>query len=641
MVRRNATDRLMPDLLRPPERDRLISYLERQLLRPVTLGGTAFAALRETPSPLPGAESCRTAEAAAALELLALPGPRACWSGLVKPLERFLRAMGEGGLLLDRTATPGCVIDSIDPQDFRVLTGSHEFTGDLSRGVVRQEARGRAGAREFHHSGDLVEFRTGRRLHHFTVREGILRFGLVPQPDGVVLFHESELRAPIGLLGRPGLAAVLRYEYRIRGDDPRLQLRVRLTPAPGVALLQARVTLAVDQMAGGPRPLDRIVLRDGAAPRLLPSSAPDDAAAELHLGAADSLHLVEDAPPGQAAGLHLGFASGPLHDLQLTGRQGEPHWLLMSYRAARVEGGGALDAVQERLMTAGTLAGAEPAYAALLADPAPLAGRDPGYTADAGAVLNAAALRVALGGPDAGDWREWYDRHLSAFLAAMADTAPSTGPAPLRPARAGLRALCATLLSLDMLPDPTPEQRRWQDLGLDALLAAQDSDGTFLEPGGGAWLDCHAAAMLALARLAARKPEERIAQGLRRALAALRLGPPLSGGADGVPDHPLLRDADDGRWTFKPALLMRALAALPLAAEAVPLDATEEAARQALFDACFRLLRGRVRSLDGDLEVLTGAGTTEGNAATQPAAILALLSPDEAALGRVASPAEG
>ena len=89
-------------------------------------------------------------------------------------------------------------------------------------------------------------------------------------------------------------------------------------------------------------------------------------------------------------------------------------------------------------------------------DPAPLAGRDPGYTADAGAVLNAAALRVALGGPDAGDWREWYDRHLSAFLAAMADAAPDAGPAPLRRSRAGLRALCARLLEQEAFRSTEP-----------------------------------------------------------------------------------------------------------------------------------------------------------------------------------------
>lgn len=620
----------MPDMLRPPERDRLISYLERQLSRPVQLGGSEAVALRETAARLPTADWCWTAQSAALLEVLALPGVRPRWAGLAERLGGFLAAMGETGVLLDRTAAPGCVIDSIDPRDFRVLTGTHEYTGDLSRGLVRQEALGRPGGREVHHTGHLVEFRLGTQSHCLDVEDTVIRFGLVPQPEGAMLFHESELRVPAGLLKRPRLVGTLRYEYTIRAADPRLGLRVTLRAAPGATLRELRLTTAVDEMAGGAWPIGPLTLVAGGKPRLLSVLLPEEGEepANLHSGAADSLHLVEEAPPGTAAGLHIGFRTPErLRTIKLSGKHDRPHWLLTRYQLAQLTPGESLTVEEERLMTAGTLAGAERDYAALLADPTPLAGRDPGFTGDAGAALNAVALLLARGEAPAGtDWRGWYDRHLGAFFTAMAG---SGTPGALRPARVGLRPLAFALLSLDVLPTPTAAQQAWGQAGLEALLAAQDEDGAFREPDDALWLDCHAAALLALARLAARRPEERLMAALRRGLGALSLGPAL----EGDQTHPRLGEAEDGRWTFKVALLMRAMHALELAG--IGLDPAEEAARQDLFDTCFRLLRGRVRSLDGDLEVLTAADATEGNAATQAPTLLALLSPDEVALGRV------
>ncbi|MBO1081122.1 hypothetical protein [Roseomonas haemaphysalidis] len=625
----------MPDMLRPPERDRLISYLDRQLALTVRLGGTEAVALRETTARLPTADWCWTAQTAAALEVLALPGLQPRWAGLAGRLGGFLAAMGETGVLLDRAAAPGCAVDSIDPRDFRVLTGTHEFTGDLSRGIVRQEALGRPGGREWHHTGHLVEFRLGRQNHCLDVEDSIARFGLVPQPDGVVLFHESELRVPAGLLKRLRPVGTLRYEYAIRAADPRMRLRVSLQAAPGTTLQEVRLTTAVDEMAGGGRPVGRIALRAEGRLRTLPLEVTGDQPANLHSGAADSLHVVEDGPPGQAAGLHVAFCSPErLRTVKLVAKHDRPHWLLCRYQAARLPAGAVLAVEEERLMTAGTLAGSEPAYAGLLAGPGRLDGRDPGFTADAGAALNAVALLLAQGvAPGGTDWRLWFDRHLAGFFSAMAGVEADAAPAPLLPARVALRPLCFALLALDVLPGPTPAQQAWQAAGLDALLAAQAEDGAFAEADGAVGLDGHAAALLALARLAARRPDARVSAALRRGLGALRLGA-AEGGSQ---PQPLLRGAEDCHWSVRPALLMRAMAALGLAADAggLTLDAAAEEARQTLLDACFRLLRGRIRSLDGDLEVLTAPNTTEGNAATQPVLLLAMLSPDEAALGRV------
>ncbi|MDB5369670.1 MAG: hypothetical protein JWP20_1228, partial [Roseomonas sp.] len=143
--------------------------------------------------------------------------------------------------------------------------------------------------------------------------------------------------------------------------------------------------------------------------------------------------------------------------------------------------------------------------------------------------------------------------------------------------------------------------------------------------------------------MAMRRPEERISAALRRGLAALSIGPGAPNAEGRRQDVPLVRTRlpggtwveDEGVWSFKAGLLMRATNMLIQAAQAgaVALEEAEREHLQTLFDTCFRLLRGRVRVIDGDLEVLTGPNATEGNAATQPVVLLALLSPDEAVLG--------
>jgi hypothetical protein len=684
----------MPDMLRAPERDRLIAFMERDLARGLTFGARRTMALRETGAGLQQHPWCWTADTAAAVELLSLPALRPRWAALADGMTEYLLAMGEPGQVLHRRAARAeCKVDSIDPRDFRVLTGGYEFTGDLSRGLVRQEIRDMHGAREVLHTGHLVEFRMGRRKFSLDAEDAITSFGMVPRPDGVTLFHECLLTVPLGLLRRPGTAATLRYEYTIRAGDPRLRLRVSLQAAEGVALNAVRLTTALDELSGGQdaRPIHRATLRADGIFRPLPLAGKP--LADLHLGPAETLSLLEDAPPGLATGLHLGLVSGPqLLNIKLTSRETHPgggavpHWLLLRYQQAQLTGGDTFAIEEERLVTCGTLAGHEPTYASLLRDPAPLMqaantkqdgdvaqGRDPGASADYGVALNAVATQIFFASTGAYDGngaheaaaalpearlaslRDWYDRHLLAFFAAMAD---GEAGAALRPTRIGLRPLAFALLSLDLmlrLPHPanSPDYAGLLATGLEALLARQQpgpDGGAFVEADGGTYLDCHAAALLALGRLALRQPEERLAVALRQGLLALRIGP-VETGLDGQQqDAPILgarrpdgsMAQDNGFWSFKLGLLMRALNVLTLASQtgAATLRTSEAAHLQTLFDTCFHLLRGRVRAVENNLEVLTSPSAREGNAATQPIVILAMVSADEAVLAMAGSRSE-
>lgn len=650
----------MPEMLRPPERDSLIAFLERNLLQDVRLGDQDHQALRETLADSPTAGATWTEAAARAAELLALPNVRHRWAGLSERLTDFLLAMGEGPLLHRQAATPGCRIDSTDPQDFRVLTAVYEFTGDLTRGLLRQRPSAGVEGAEVVHTGHLVEFTSGGANHCLDVEDSTSHAGVSPQPDGsVVLFHESLFSARAGLMRRTRFVARLRYEYTVRPDDPRLQLRVMLKTAPKVALRDTRLTTALDEMSATATPYGHIAL--SASGRTLPLPQPQDELTTLHLGRADALSLTGTAAPAQAMGVHLGFPSADrLMSIKLVSKAADagaarrPHWLLTRYRIPQLGPGQSATVEEERLVTFGTQPGAEATYASLLRDPTPLRGRDPGLARDAGAALNGMAMQIlfSTAGGHGGEarlarMRQWYDRHAQAFLAAS----------PPRP-----RELAFALLSLDAMrrlpPAPAPDYRAPLASGLDALLACQDAGGAFIEPGGAPDLGGHAAAILLLSRLAIVQhamaagdtrggpvaADPRLAPALRRALLPLQLGSMWLGQGEAAREvpSPILHSAspdgrgttDDGRLSSSLGLAMRGLGVLILAvrAGAVALEPAERHHLEALYDSCFRLLRGRLRSFPDQLEVLSDSDRADGDAITQSVVALALLAPDEAVL---------
>lgn len=657
----------MAELLREPERDRLIAFMERRLLRAAPLDGLAVPALRETHLPFPTSEWCWTADSAAAVELLAQPELRRKWGHLADDLTEFLLAMGRGELLLRRLAPPECMVQQDDPRDFLILTGTHSFQGDLSRGLVRQAVRGGPAQRELRHTGHLVEFRLGRQRHCLDVEDSIVEHGLLTRPDGAVLFHESLLKVPAGLLRRSeSVVGRLRYEYSISATDPRLMLAVTLRAEPGVSLSDIRLTTALDELSGeARRPIRQVVLGDAAGAALRTAPLPEDGLVTLAEGAVGLISMVEEAPPGTANGIHLHpLAPDAVFSVKAQARSGRLHWLLTRHAVPRLEGGQAFTLREARLITAGTQPGATATYAAMLHDPGLLGGRDPGLTADVGTALNAMATQILharhgsyeppLPPGRLAAMQAWYDRHLTAFFAGLGGHGAAADPA-----RGYLRALAFALVSLDTMQRATGDGRYTAliERGLALMLPLQRPDedgGAFADLGQMPYLDCHAAAMLALARLLPQRPDPVLQTALRRAIAALRLGSvdvALGEGRRHNLDTPFVRgrlpggggggaapgpwEDDGGFWSFKLGLLMRALSAARLAREAgaLPLETAELQRLQTLYEASFRALRGRVRDHQGCLEVLTSPLAGEGNAATQPVVMLGLLAPDAAILG--------
>lgn len=652
-----------------------LRYLRTALTRTLTLPGAdhdadhgpvqdrTHLALAETEHLFGNARWFWTEDNAKALELLAQPPIWNADPGFAEAILDFVLAMSPGPLIFRRAAEPQLQVLEADPKAFRVVNAFCRFTGDLSRGLVHQGHRSNDGDDRIaaRHTGNLVEFRHRGRAHCLDVEDRIAGYGITRLPGAVVLHHESLLRVPHGLLRRQRQVATLRYEYRIADDSAVLGLRVSLRTEPGVTLSRVRLTTALDALSGDGHGEDgraafRSCVVDGTDGwRTVP--APDQGADTLHLGSARHLSFPGEAAAGPASGIHIRpDAPDRLLSVKATARPGgRLHWVTNRYAQDLLAPGQEFTIGESRLLTLGNRQGEAADYAALLAEPHRLRGIDPSGGRDRGSILNAVAticLNASLGHylpalPPSrlAALRAWYDRHLEAWFAQAVPTADG-------PARPFIRGLAFLILSLETMCR-TPDGGRYEAplaAALDLLLAQQQTgpnEGAFVdaEPAG-AWLDCHAAALLALTRVAGRLTDSRIDLALARALSAVRLGTIDVSVGDRVVQHdaPAVRARvpegkwadgkwveDGGFWTYKLGLLLRALRAVLAAVSEGRIVLGAEQRQRALQLAlyCRHLLGAVMRNRPAGLEFLTSPYAGEANCETQAWAILGLLAPED------------
>lgn len=662
------------------ECDRLLHFLRHRMIRDVTLDGVARPSL--DPAPVPGpmlalasgpvppttgaahmpvksppaaAGSVWTVDNARVLEALAHPALRASAPELVQGLRETVLALGADGMAARRWLPPVLEVRSDDPRAFEVVTGTSRFTGDLSRGLVIESlCDGDApDAEAARHTGNLVEFRLGRRAHCLDVEDSIADCGLRRTADGVVLFHESRLAVPggpglRGLLrrGRPRPVGMLRYEYALRAGDPVLRLTVTLRAEPGIQLRAVRVTTAWDELSLSP--LRRGVLggRDGALSRhALPAGG--NASLRLHAGALD--HLAVAGHGDAARGAHALHARPrtPTTVASVTAHTdgaGRLHWLLVRHGIASLAGGESFVVREDRLQLAGTAEGVAQAVRAMA--PGATAGRDPSPPEEPAAALLAVAATLLLAPPETGAEERaallsWCQAHLGPLL-EQAHGLPT-------------RSLCDLVLALDSLARlPGGESRR--DLlrePVRALLARQadGEEGIFAEgPGqdgqgaGALSMASHAAGLLALSRLALLDPSwPGLGDALARGVAALRLGAmDLPGRTAPLETILIRRRCSDGPWqrsgvvsAEECGLLLRALAVLDLVAEEGRLELSEALRERAgvMTGQGRRVLRGLLwdhgpDGLEARVSALGHVRAGLGHGRAQAALLLALLPPE-------------
>ncbi|MCO6417725.1 hypothetical protein JYK14_16370 [Siccirubricoccus sp. KC 17139] len=623
-----------------------LAFLKAQLAKPVTLRGAPALALAETAQPFNDSRWYWTDDNAKALELLALPAIRNADPEFTDRILDFVLGMSSTDLIWRRLAEPQLKLQQAQPEDFRLLTPFHSLHGDLRRGVILQSGRfnddrDRVAAA---HTGNLIEFTIHGRAQCLDVEDTITDCGVERTAEGVILFHESTLIAPAALFGnRTEKVATLRYEYAVRADSPVIRLTVRLRPEPGVTLKSVRLSTGSDALSDQPRHC-RIGTEAGYASPALPATGQ----AYVHHGPFRQLVLQEGGLAGYAHALHIRPQQPErVRSVSATVTEsGRLHWCVTRYEAGTV-GPGSEFAIEENrlLVTGGTLV-PTPGLEAPLQAPAEHPCIDPSASYDYGAELNAIATYWASGTlglyrhpvpPEKlATLRAWFDRHLEAFFAS---TAPAEAPGPA----IFVRGMSFAILALDTMLQASGEgrYRLAREAALDMLLQRQqggENDGLFIDTGGiVAHLDCQAAAILALARLARPGCDARVPPALRRAVLALRLGTlPVPRGDIALPfDTIVVRTRKpDGHlyeegafWTYKVGLLLRALKQVRARRQEGRLPwLTEEWDRLGrLIRLCQDQLATTARRRPEGVEHLTSPVAGETNSETQPWVLLALV----------------
>ncbi|MBI0536698.1 hypothetical protein D9599_14040 [Roseomonas sp. KE2513] len=630
----------MPDLLHPQERDRLLAGL-RRLLRRTLLDGRPLSGLAHAEAP--GAK-LDVLDNAVAAEALAIPALREADPTLADDLLLFLSAVAEEPGPTTRALRPleaqeaprRVEIVRNDPAGFRILTPWHEFTGDLTHGLLRQRVREAPEGRVNHseeelrkrgvlHTGNMVRLRAangmpgllGRlslRARTLDVEEAITAQGIRTEDEEAVLWHESALR----LRPLPGLSldvGTVRYEYRVSAADPLLRLTVTLRASPRTGLSSLRMTTAADALSDAVPPFEHAsVGRDGA--QALRGEAPFEDDELIAQDAIDSVHLWQSGRPEEALALHIRPRAGEaLFSVRVRGRDGAPHWLVLRHGLPNVPAGGTATVREDRLLALGTAQGGPAAALRLMRVPTMLTSRDPGQigigstlSALAATVLNAPGFARPLPRDRLAVLQDLLDRQITALPDEEASAAP-------------VAELAALSLAMDAAwrAGGLPRDRRRLRALLSRLSEAASPAGAF-----GRSLEEHGAAILALARGATLIPEAWLLDALRRAVLALEAEGPRLAGSSPKPGPPSTRAL---------AALLRGVRAVEFLAETgrIPPDAAVLARAAALREASLAILSGRLHATGDRMEVLSTEGGKPDALATA-SLLLAVLSPDEVAL---------
>jgi len=559
----------------------LLAHLLRDFVCEVGWDGALLRGIADAP----GGTAASAFETALAAEAMAQPALLRADPRLAGALTDCLLAMAAGGSLTRAIGRLPLVIASDDPEGLEIRTATHEFFGNLHKGVLHQRLRGGSGP-GVQHGGAMIEFRLWGRQHCLDVEDAITEASIAREPGLVRLTQVSMIAAPGRFGGAPRPVGRLTYSYEIRAANASLGVTVRFDPAPGVAPDRLRLITACDAISDGGAFTKAEV--DGNAIAISPGMV------TLREGAVATLTLRQPSAFGLRLTLHPA-EPGLVASAKLSVRADvAAHWLVLRH-APGPERGVVLVA-EERLLLDHDL-------------PGPLADqrdRDLGLACGRGIALLALARRLAHDRDGIAAMPEGDRTALQRFASALLEE--------LRAAPA-LEALDAGFLVLAELAlgEPPSADRL---LGLERRAAL----GEGLEQGLYGTAPDQAAAIMALAALGQ-------ADAVTRALAALGIvsAPVELAGRHAMAELPALAGAPVGD-ALSLALLVRALAAVSLARGAgdlalAPATATRAVRLEALYAG---LLDARLRG-DGDgIAVADSALGGPASAAGQAAALGAL-----------------
>lgn len=637
------------------------AFLLRRLFR--ACGSDATGPVRpvvETEHPTDGDVWAWADDNAKVLELLSHPALWRQFPEQTAEILRFLIGMCDGPFIFRRIGAPRLEQAAGNDRAGTWLHALMHVVTDLPAGCVMLGIRFHDGrtARNLYLTGNYVGFRHGDRHVTLDVEEAITETASRLEDGVLVATHAGDLHFESGgarlRLGR------VTYTTRVAARSMLVRVEAALDLDPGVEVADVTLTIGHDNLSHGENNVHygRVGLlgADGTARWHV---AGDPGSVVLPAEGAAYYSFGQEEMHGFALAIHSRpLEPGRLRELRVVQNDpGRLHWVVAAYDFPGMQRGGArLAAAEDKLLTAGGFHAEAAAYERLMRDaaaaPPEAWPRDLSISYDYGVEINAFAKGFAVlaaGGVAAppglaAELKALTDRYLDAYRALFVEAFWRGENTVFSRQIAFVIMAAATMLRA------TGEERYRQDLAalVEVLLQFEhplrdpetgEASGFLMgvRSSRDIHVDCHSAALLALAHAAPFLPDGGIAAAIDRGMEAYAL---VTGtiewlGAVRKVDTLGIRWTDDGGqqrlshafWNFHVGLTLRLFRALRDSPDAgLRTLHAKHAARLAVIEPLLQrqVALGTQAHPDG-LEIRSSWLSSETNSETQPWVVLGLI----------------
>ncbi len=634
-------------------------FISQSLMRPINPADPAIRAASETEADMDGDRWFWADDNAKILTFLARKRLFPSFAQDVVQLQRFLADLCSGPFIMRRVGEPR--LDKVraegDAGEF-VMTFLR-LTYQLKLGLVHAGIRFHDGRNGQHLTltGNYISFTFRGKRYSVDIEENIVSFDTIQESEKISLSHTSTIKI------RPSLFAIeigdVIYRYVFHKSSSKIDVRVELILKDGIELQDVVLTIAADNLSHGVNNVNYSVLK-GCRPDgdVVEISQPPPANALVETGPLSyvMVHQTAELAGFALAGhfvLHDSAAVRGVRVLRLPNSQ--LHWVVIEHRFSGrqvgikigfsatvwLSGGGFYDLVPEYADFLRRLGAVEPSR--------PL---DISISYDYGAELEAFALChkvgkqlegvVDLPGGWADSNQVLFDEYFEVYKTRFLE------PERQGIASAYLRPTCLVALGLCDLLESTGDERYLLDLRYimeEVVAFARHQEDIVGAPcvvftmgrtvNSNPFIDCHSAAILALAKSYKHLRDSRFLQLIDLALAAysirtttIELGGRRKQDVVGIDfqqphkNHTFV----DAYWNFCTALALRAILALKL--NDIPEISgiyKKHEVRLEIFETLIRMQFARSTTVrDGAIEVRTSVLSGESNSETQPWVALGL-----------------
>lgn len=543
------------------------------------VAGTSLSALSETEKPINGDNWFWTDDNAKALEALTLPSIFPDFVPQVGQLVRFIRANSPPPFVFRRRADDRLMLESDKHDDIHLATGLMNFHANLRQGELRQSYRFHDDRTEdaAKYTGDFIRFSVKGKVYSTDLKQNIASTDVHREEQSITLLHTSELHAEAALVG------TVIYAYKIELNKPYVALLVTVKSSHNNQLSDVEVTTSLDQLDSlskvryskffaypGARPSVSIDATDSSQPRV------------LWEGPTKWWSLIQNSGFGNSYTINTILDSPDrLRSLESTEEHGGTfRHIFARYSVGNVSTDHPVTISERKLVLAGGLYDRMTAYDSVFARLDEFPGLDFSISYDIGAELNGVASayladkrRIAANRGLAPvvyepETRAWIDAILDAYLSNFLVKVGKSYP------NVFTRGHAFVTLAVNTMYVATADSHYLDVMRLlaDVLMEFQVQSGpvanNFNCSINNCYLDCHAAAMIAMARAAIATGDRSYAESARRGLHSYHIDPEAETGRDVyVLPYAQSKDRDQFYWIFKAGLMLRSLEALEVLSE--------------------------------------------------------------------------